>query len=99
MVIVEMEHAYVKMDTVEVIVVFQQTNHANVQLNVFEDVYNNVHQFMTYKEQILPMIVIQNAHKLVFHNVAGKSPISLDDGSSLPVESVDVFTESGVKQS
>jgi len=69
MVIVEMVRVCAKMDIVEGIAVCQQINPANVLLNVFVDVSNNVHPFMTYKELTLLMIVTVNAHKLVFHNV------------------------------
>jgi len=69
MVIVEMVPVYAKMDIVEGIVVCQQINPVNVRLNVFVDVYKNVHLFMICKEQMQLMIVTVNAHKLVFHNV------------------------------
>jgi len=92
MVIVETALACAKMDIVEGIVVCQQINPVNVLLNVFVDVSKNVHPFMIYKELTLPMTVTVNVHKPVFHNVwLEKSPINLDDGSSLPIESVDVF--------
>jgi len=70
MVIATMGHAFAKKVFVLLIAHNLLNNsHANVQFNVFEDVYNNAQKFTKPKVLVHPMIAMLNVQRNVFHYV------------------------------